>query len=84
MINEIQNAGSRFVFDMSGARFEDLRSASLLDLKSYYSDTVIRETRFSYDRYFSFFIEQNDCRYEEWMPIAKSFIHHFAGGKSYD
>jgi glycosyltransferase involved in cell wall biosynthesis len=84
MINEIQNAGSRFVPDTSRERFEDLRIASLLDLKSYYSDNVIQETRFSYERYFSFFMKQNDCSYEEWMPIAKSFIHHFAGGKSYD
>lgn len=83
MINEIQNAGSRFVADTSGAGFEDLRTASLLDLKSYYSDTVIRDTRFSNERYFSFFIEQSDCSYDEWMPIAKPFIHHFAGGKSY-
>lgn len=84
MINEIQNSGSRFDSDTSGARFEDLRTASLLDLKEYYSDTVIREARFLNDRYFSFFIEQNDFYYEEWMPIAKPFIHHFAGGKSND
>jgi len=84
VINEIQNAGLRYDADASGPIFEDLRTASLSDLKSYYTDKVIEEPRFSNDRYFKFFTEHNDYSYQDWMPIAKSFIHHFAGGKSND
>ncbi|MDP9698987.1 glycosyltransferase involved in cell wall biosynthesis [Paenibacillus intestini] len=84
IISEIRNADTHLISDTRRTEFEELQTANLINLKEFYSETVIQETSFVNNRYFSFFTEQNGIKHEEWMPIAKRFIHHFAGGKCND